>query len=570
MKLIILLKYLIYIILSNLFQSLKVFFTSAIEYLNFKKKFNEDLKFINNLWKIRFKFESNDKYIVTDIYDDSSLYCYNLLTHAKKIQKIKKLPIIVFDKNFSFIKNFFYKSFEINNVVYLNSFFFSVLLIIKNFKIILNEFNKIYKINSTNDLSYNYKDIEISNIAYDDYLRFNLSGTVENLNKFKFYILKTLLISIKINYLFDNKRIGCFAGKENQFSPRANLFQYILKRKCISYLFVGPVNISSVRKYKRFSQRSIPRTYINKRFYLYAFSKRENFIKKAKHILDKKFLSEFNENEFLDAKYVFSKKHHNLSKDELCKKLKLDNQKKLIIVFSHNVYDGVFEIRRKLFIDNFIWLKETLNILSQNPDINVLVKKHPTEFSIKSIKDISLRAIDEIPDLKYNNIKLYPESLSPQFIKENAHCIVTGHGTAGIEYACYGIPSVSCNNSPYSYCKTSYEAKNYTEYENFLKNIDKLTSLNNNQIEKSLVLFFLTHSLDKNKNDFFDTLPDFHPSELVGFQKSFEYRFLEKIFIKLRKITKVEETDIYQKYLNFLTHNHYSMYDTNKLKIKDK
>jgi hypothetical protein len=566
MKIIILIKYLIYEIITNLLKSSKVFFASALEYLNFRQKFNADLKFINDLWKINFKFKSNDSYIITDTYDDSSLYCYNLLTHAKKIQKIKKLPIIAFDKNFSFVKNFFYKSFEINHVVYLNSFFFSVFIIVKQFKIIFKEFIKIYKINSTSDLSYNYKDIEISNIAYDNYLRFNLSGTVDNLKKFKFYIFKTLLISIKIEYFFDNKKIDSFAAKENQFSPRANLFQYILKRKCISYHFVGTSNYSSMRKYKRFSQRSIPRTYINKRFYLYAFSKRSNYIQKAKIILDKKFLSEFTENELLDAKYVFSKKHYNLSKDELCKKLKLDNQKKLIIVFSHNVYDGVFEIRRKLFIDNFIWLKETLNILSQNPHINVLVKKHPTEFSKRSIKDISLRAIEEIPDLKYNNIKLYPEFLSPQFIKKNAHCIVTGHGTAGIEYACYGIPSISCNNSPYSYCKTSYEAKNYQEYDNYLKNIDKLAPLNDAQIEKSLVLFFLTHSLDKNKNDFFETLPDFHPSELVGFQKNFEYRCLEKIFKKLRNIKKIEETDIYQKYLKFLTNNNYSMYDTNKLK----
>ena len=124
MNTIILIKYLSYILLSNLFQSLKVFFASAVEYFRFKKKFNTDLKLINNLWKKNFKFDSSDKYIITDSYDDSSLYCYTLLTHAKKIQKIKKLPIIVVDKNFSFIKNSFYKSFAINNVIYLNSFFF--------------------------------------------------------------------------------------------------------------------------------------------------------------------------------------------------------------------------------------------------------------------------------------------------------------------------------------------------------------------------------------------------------------------------------------------------------------
>ena len=238
----------------------------------------------------------------------------------------------------------------------------------------------------------------------------------------------------------------------------------------------------------------------------------------------------------------------------------------MVVVFSHNVYDGVFEIRRKLFIDNLIWLKKTLHLLSQNKNINVLVKKHPTEYSTKSIKDITIKAIEEIPNLKYNNIIPYPENLSPTFIKQNASCIVTGHGTVGVEYACYGIPSVSCNNSPFSYCETSNEAKNYDEYAKFLENIDKIPTLNQNQIDKSLVLFFLINSVDKNENDFFDTEPDFHPSELVGFQKNFEYRFLEKIFKKLRNIKEVEQTNIYKKYLKFIGSSNYAMYDINKLK----
>ena len=131
----------------------------------------------------------------------------------------------------------------------------------------------------------------------------------------------------------------------------------------------------------------------------------------------------------------------------------------------------------------------------------MLVKKHPTEYFAKSIKDISIKAIEEISDLKHNNIIPYPENLSPQFIRQNADCIVTGHGTVGVEYACYGIPSVSCNNSPYSYCATSNEAKSYVEYVNILKNIHKIVPLNKNQIEKSLVLFFLMNKVDKNKNE---------------------------------------------------------------------
>ena len=93
MNIIILIKHLTYIIFSNLFQSLKVFFASVFEYFKFRKKFNTDLKLINDLWKKSFEFKSKDNYIITDSYDDSSLYCYTLLTHAKKIQKITGLVI---------------------------------------------------------------------------------------------------------------------------------------------------------------------------------------------------------------------------------------------------------------------------------------------------------------------------------------------------------------------------------------------------------------------------------------------------------------------------------------------
>lgn len=91
MKILILTQYLIYVILSSLFQSLKVLFISLKDYYNFNRKFHKDLKFINNLWKIKFKFKSDKNYIVTDTYDDSSLYCYNLLTHTKKNTKNKEI-----------------------------------------------------------------------------------------------------------------------------------------------------------------------------------------------------------------------------------------------------------------------------------------------------------------------------------------------------------------------------------------------------------------------------------------------------------------------------------------------
>ena len=117
-------KFLIYFILSIFYQSIKVFFSSALDYISFHNKFKKDLIKVKKIWKKNLDYNSNNSYMVTEVFDDSSLYAYTLLTHAKKIERIKKIPIIVFDKNFSFIKNKFYQVFEVRNIIHINSFFF--------------------------------------------------------------------------------------------------------------------------------------------------------------------------------------------------------------------------------------------------------------------------------------------------------------------------------------------------------------------------------------------------------------------------------------------------------------
>ena len=98
-----------------------------------------------------------------------------------------------------------------------------------------------------------------------------------------------------------------------------------------------------------------------------------------------------------------------------------------------------------------------------------------------------------------------------------------------------------------------------------IENIHKIKKLDDNQIEKSLVLYYLINFLDKNDNAFFTETPAHAPKDYVGFQKDFEYKFLDKIFDKIKKIDDVENTTIYKKYYKFINSNNYTMFDTDKL-----
>jgi hypothetical protein len=546
------------------YQNIKVFLSSVYHFPKFYLKFNDKLKILNRLWKKNINYENKKEYIIMDGYDDSFLYLYTLISHTKKIEKIINLPVIVFDKNFSLIKKKIYNSFNLKNIIYINSLFFTLCVVFKKFKLIYNETNKIFSIKSCQDFSYTYEGIEISKIGYDDYLRFNMTGTVSDISGLKYFMFKSFLMSLKINEAISKKNINCFAGKETQFTPRGNLFQYCLKRSILAYIFFGPFSGSSIRKYKRFSHRSIPRPYINHRFYLYSLTKKNNFLKKSKDLLDKKFQGKFHKNEFVDAKYVFLNKNYQ-TKENLYKKLNFDLNKKLVVLYSHNVFDGVFENRRKLYIDFYIWMENTIHLLSKNKNINVLIKKHPTEFIHSKIEDITYRALKAAPQNEVSHIKMYPEDLNPMFVKDNADCIITARGSAGIDFGCYGIPSVTSCNTPYSYCGTTNEAKTVKEYRYLIENIHKIEKLDDNQIEKSLVLYYLINFLDKNDNAFFAETPTHAPKDFVGFQKDFEYRFLDKIFDKIKKIDDVENTTIYKKYYKFINSNNYTMFDTDKL-----
>jgi hypothetical protein len=78
-------------------------------------------------------------------------------------------------------------------------------------------------------------------------------------------------------------------------------------------------------------------------------------------------------------------------------------------------------------------------------------------------------------------------ALSIRFV---ADAIITCLGTAGMEYACVGIPCLLAGESPYSGFGFALEPESVAEYEGWLRRIDRIPKLNEEQIKYAKIVMF--------------------------------------------------------------------------------
>ena len=90
-----------------------------------------------------------------------------------------------------------------------------------------------------------------------------------------------------------------------------------------------------------------------------------------------------------------------------------------------------------------------------------------------------------------SHVKLFPNDYSAGLIPNIASVITTGFGTRGIEYPCFGIPCILSNTSHYSGNGFTIDPQTKEEYFRYLRNIDKINRLNDEQILKAKTFLYL-------------------------------------------------------------------------------
>mgnify|MGYP001468474641 FL=1 len=146
-----------------------------------------------------------------------------------------------------------------------------------------------------------------------------------------------------------------------------------------------------------------------------------------------------------------------------------------------------------------MWLRSTLNyIKGLDKNINWIVKEHPSDYGFKKLKTSTYKEFEKIIG-KRDNIKFFPSNYSPSIIKDLASCVVTSQGTPGLEYPCFGIPSIVGGDTHYRGFGFTYEPKNMKEYFKFLDNIESIISngLNKDQVDRARVNYYISFFLTK-------------------------------------------------------------------------
>lgn len=179
------------------------------------------------------------------------------------------------------------------------------------------------------------------------------------------------------------------------------------------------------------------------------------------------------------------------AREDFCVTTGLDPNKKTAFVMLHAFNDHPHShfARPLAFQDYFDWFERTLQIAQSIDSVNWAFKEHPAA-SLYPVKDADLHAIFakvSRPNIAFLDADADFNALSIRFL---ADVIVTCLGTAGMEYACVGIPCLLAGESPYSGFGFTLEPETAEEYEACLRKLDRIGRLTPEQIKAAKIVMY--------------------------------------------------------------------------------
>lgn len=179
------------------------------------------------------------------------------------------------------------------------------------------------------------------------------------------------------------------------------------------------------------------------------------------------------------------------SREEFCRAYGLDPSKKTAFVMLHAFNDHPHShfARPLAFQDYFDWFEQTLEIARTVDSVNWVFKEHPAA-ALYPVKDVDLQAM--FAGAPKSNIVFLDadadfNALSIRFL---ADAIVSCLGTAGMEYACVGIPCLLAGESPYSGFGFTMEPETADGYEAALRALDRVGRLAPEQIKAAKIVMY--------------------------------------------------------------------------------
>ena len=207
-----------------------------------------------------------------------------------------------------------------------------------------------------------------------------------------------------------------------------------------------------------------------------------------------------------DVIRAYSSQKKNVSSKSLIDSMSLCTDKPIVLVASHIFRDAPHAYPNALFNDYTDWLVQTCTALSKNKNVNFVVKEHPSTELYNEDGEVER----VLRDIGLQN-HLISSDINTVSLMNVVDVLVTCGGTAGMEFACFGVPSVLAANPPYSKLGFTHNSISIDEYLCKLEDCHNFDRLNSQERDIALCsLYFINACLGAKNLD-----------QLIGTQRLF-------------------------------------------------
>lgn len=184
----------------------------------------------------------------------------------------------------------------------------------------------------------------------------------------------------------------------------------------------------------------------------------------------------------------------NMNRQEGRSLLGISEEQKVVIVFSHILYDSLFHFGDELFQDYATWLIETIKIAIKNPNVVWYIKLHPSNLwrgEFQTVlggqyeeERIISQYIGNLPD----HVRLvYADTpISPYGWYQVADYGISVRGTSGLEMACLGKPVITAGSGRYEGKGFTIDPETVDEYRAMLLGLPAVAALTPEQTELAI------------------------------------------------------------------------------------
>lgn len=491
-------------------------------------------------WKKKEKIESKE-YICAEICERNMYEIEQNILIGKLLQQQKKMNLMLIENGVIDkirIRNYFkflpiINSYKVERKYNLFSY---MLEYYKNYVLESSKANKVFKELEIENLpELKIDGIKVGDLIYDEYIRTNEGVYEVKKNNKILKLIKKAYALVKINKeFFLQNNIKFLIIQDRCYLNHGTLYRIALENgvRVIHYLTVEK-EITNEIKYKHlfYLKDSVER--LVKKLEIDNI-KVEDVLVLVKKNISQRFNGSIQELDVVTAyknKIIFTK-------EEICKKLSLDNKKKNAIIMCH-AFSDFPHIDDSIYEDYYIWLDKLLDLIKNNNQVNWLIKPHPTSylFAEEGVVEKLLK------DKNITNIKLVPNDMSTASLKEFADIILSVRGTVGLEFAVLGIPTLNAGKGFYSGHGICYEPDTEEEYKKYLDNILEIAKpLTERQVRDASILYYFVKI--KNSQNFpylvFDT----------NIYKNYLVKFFENILIFRKNIKR--EMLLQQEFLKWI------------------